>query len=318
MSALKVLLLACCFILASCAKKPVETLKIGINPWPGYEYLYLAEHNGYFEQLKLPLQLIQLSSLSDVQRAYIAGRVDGMASTLIEAVQATQLSDRPVKVILVPDYSNGGDVVIADKAIANVAGLKGKTVGVELGSLGIYFLHRALAKDGVSLADVTLANVEQMDAEKAFTDGKMDAYVTYPPASIGLMKNESFHKIFSSAEIPLEIIDTIAMDASVLSAYPNFVINLHRAWQMALDFTKENPDEAFRIMAERQGISADEFSEAVLDLAILDSAAQKEVFWAAEKLEKSARDVCQVLVDIKALEKPCDTMPDIVYRGALK
>ncbi len=318
MYALKVLIISCCFALVSCAKKPVETLKIAINPWPGYEYLYLAEHNGYFEQLKLPLELIQLSSLSDVQRAYIAGRVDGMASTLIEAVQATQLSDRPVKVILVPDYSNGGDVVIADKAIANVEGLKGKTVGVELGSLGIYFLHRALTKNGVELGDVTLSNIEQMDAEKSFQEGKMDAYVTYPPMSIALMKQDGVHKIFSSAEIPFEIIDTISMDAAVLDVYPNFVIKLHRAWQMALDFAKENPDEAFRIMAEREGISAEEFSEAVLDLAVLDSAAQAEVFWAAEKLEKSAQDVCQVLVNIKALERPCKTMPDIVYRGELK
>ncbi len=318
MYALKVVIISCCFVLVSCAKKPVETLKIAINPWPGYEYLYLAEHNGYFEQLKLPLELIQLSSLSDVQRAYIAGRVDGMASTLIEAVQATQLSDRPVKVILVPDYSNGGDVVIADKAIANVAGLKGKTVGVELGSLGIYFLHRALAKSGVELGDVILSNIEQMDAEKSFQEEKMDAYVTYPPMSITLMKQDSVHKIFSSAEIPFEIIDTISIDASVLDAYPNFVIDLHRAWQMALDFAEEYPDEAFRIMAERQGISTEEFGEAILDLAVLDSAAQVEVFWAAEKLEKSARDVCQVLVNIKALERPCNTMPDIVYRGALK
>ncbi len=304
--------------LVSCAEKPVETLKIAINPWPGYEFLYLAEKNGYFEQLGMRLKLVQLSSLADVQRAYIAGRVDGMASTLIEAVQATQLSGRPVKVVLIPDYSNGGDVVIADKSISNVAALKGETVGVELGSLGIYFLHRALSKAGIGLDDVTLVNIEQMDAAAAFQEGKMNAYVTYPPASIDLMKQARFHKIFNSAEIPFEIIDTISVSAAALERYPGFVIKLHQAWQMALDYAEKNPDEAHRIMGEREGISAEEFGTAVLDLAILDSDAQVEILWAAEKLEQSARDVCQVLFDIKSLEKPCDTMPDIVYRGKLK
>jgi hypothetical protein len=46
-----------------------------------------------------------------------------------------------LKVIPIPDYSNGGDVIIADTRIGNMLGLKGKRIGCEVSSLGIYILQ---------------------------------------------------------------------------------------------------------------------------------------------------------------------------------
>ncbi len=313
MSFSKSLLLALIVLLVSCVpKEKNDPVKIGINPWPGYEFLYLAEQKGFFDQVGINVSLVQLSSLSDVQRAYIAGRVDGMASTLIEAVQATQLSDRPVKIILVPDYSNGGDVVIAKTPVGTMQDLKGKNVGVELGSLGIYFLHRALSKSGLALNDVTMANVEQIDSKEAFSQGKIDAFVSYPPISIELMKQEGMSKIFSSAEIPFEIIDSVSVDAAKIKEMPDFAEKFVQAWQLALDYYEQYPDESAHIMAEREGISAEEFKEALLDLSILDRKKQKEIFASPEKLVNAIDDVCQVLVDIESLQKSCDTLPALV------
>lgn len=303
--------------LVSCVEKPIEPITIGINPWPGYEYLYLAENKGFFNNVGLNLRLIQLSSLTDVQRAYLGGRVDGLASTLIEVVQATQLSDRPLKIVLVPDYSNGGDVIVSHKNITSMVGLKGKSVGVELGALGIFFLHRALTKVGLRLSDVNVIDTEQTEAEEAMLSGVLDAYVTYPPTSISILKQAQFHSVFSSADIPFEIIDTVAVSAEILRAEPEFVPKLHQAWQMALDFAKQHPQESSAIMAEREGISVSEFDAAAQDLAILDAAEQIPLFENADGLQQSAKEVCQVLVDIKSLEMGCDSLPDIVYRGRL-
>lgn len=315
MKFLKVALISSLLFLASCVEKPLEPITIGINPWPGYEYLYLAENKGFFDKVGLNLRLVQLSSLSDVQRAYLGGRVNGLASTLIEVVQATQLSDRPLKIVLIPDYSNGGDVILSHKNITSMADLKGKSVGVELGSLGIFFLHRALTKVGLRLSDVNVINIEQTEVEEAMLSGSVDAYVTYPPTSISILKRDQFHSIFSSADIPFEIIDTVAISAETLRAEPEFVPKLHQAWQMALDFAKQHPQESSAIMAEREGISVRDFDAAAQGLAILDAAEQVKLFENADALQQSAKDVCQVLVDIKSLEVGCDSLPDIIYRG---
>lgn len=315
MQVVKTIFMAFFVLLASCSQeKKVNPIKIGINPWPGYEFLYLAEQKGFFKQVGINVSLVQLSSLSDVQRAYIAGRVDGMASTLIEAVQATQLSGRPVKIVLIPDYSNGGDVVIANRPIHDMKGLRGKNVGVELGSLGIYFLHRALTKNGMMLEDVNMINVEQIDAEQAFDQELIEAFVSYPPMSIELLKYSERAKIFSSAEIPFEIIDTVSVDAEKLAKQPAFVDGLLQAWQMALDYANAHPEESAQIMAEREDISAEEFQAALLDLSILDTEKQKEIFAQPENLKQAVSDVCRVLVEIKSLQKNCETLPDIVYK----
>ena len=133
---------------------------IGINPWPGYEFLYLAEQKGFFKQVGANIKLVQLASLTDAQETYIEGHTDGMTSTLTEVVQAPFLGGKPLNVVLVTDYSNGGDVIIASKDIPDLTSLKGKTVGCEVSSLGIFILQRALKTVGLTLSDVTVVNVE--------------------------------------------------------------------------------------------------------------------------------------------------------------
>jgi ABC-type nitrate/sulfonate/bicarbonate transport system substrate-binding protein len=39
--------------LGTCAAKPVKVIRIGINPWPGFEFLYLAEQKGFFKEESL-------------------------------------------------------------------------------------------------------------------------------------------------------------------------------------------------------------------------------------------------------------------------
>lgn len=317
--ALKITVLITLFIalLSACTRQDSTPVTIAINPWPGYEFLYLAEKKGFFEQNGLNIKLVQLDSLADTQRAYISGRVDGMASTIIEAVQAKPLGGKPLQIILIPDYSNGGDVLISSTEIKSITELKGKTVGCEVTSLGIYLLQRALHKHGLTLEEVNVVNIEQSAGKEAIEKGDIDAFVSYPPESVKLLKNLKFHTIFSSAEIPFEIIDTVAISISKINENPELVPGLHKAWQMSLNYAKENPEKAYQIMAEREGISSEEFKNALNDLTIMDHEDQKSIFAKSENLQSAAIDVCKTLVHVKSLNIDCDTLPKMIYKGRL-
>lgn len=241
-------------LLLSCVEKAPQKVVIGINPWPGYEFLYLAEHEGFFSKVGVNISLVEMVSLADTQRAYLSGRIDGMTSTMIEVVQAAQLGDNTPQVVLIPDYSNGGDIIIANKNIADVAGLKGKTVGCEISSLGLFMLYRALNEHGLSLDDIKIVNVEQLQGEEVLLKGDIDAFVSYPPVSIKVLKHAQYHKIFSSADIPMEIIDTISVSTKLVEENAALIPGLHEAWAMALEFAAQHPQEAYRIMAEREGV----------------------------------------------------------------
>ena len=305
-------------LFSACAENNRPAITIAINPWPGYEFLYLAEQKGFFEQVGLNVELKQQSSLADAQRAYINGQVDGLASTLIEVVQAEQFGGAPLLVALVPDYSDGGDVIIANTSIDSVEALKGKTVGCEISSLGIYILQRALHKHSLNLGDVNLVNTEQAEGEQALLSGTIDAFVSYPPVSISLVKHTQFHEIFTSAEIPNEIIDTVALSKTVIADNPDLIPKLHQAWQMSLDYYRSFPKEAAQIMAEREGIRPEEFIEALSGLHILDINDQQEIFSKPKILQDKARSVCDTLVHVDALSLDCSTLPNMVYQGPIQ
>lgn len=297
--------------LAGCEQPTSRPFKIAINPWPGYELLYLAEAKGFFEEAGANIKLVQLDSLSDVQKAYLNNLVDGMTSTAIEAVQVTHLGGKPLKVVAIPDYSNGGDVIVASKTIADIKSLAGKRVGAEVSSLGIYLLSRALNKYGLNLADIELINLEQADGQSLLEADQIDAFVTYPPFSINVLKNEKFHTVFTSAEIPYEIIDVVSLSEEALAKDPGLGNKLRKAWQLAMEYMNNHRQEAYRLMAKRQSISVAEFEDALGGLILLDRPEQEKLLQNHDKLHELFTDVCNTLVFAKAIETDCSQQPNL-------
>lgn len=260
-------------------------LRIGINAWPGYEFLYLAQEKGFYRDAGVDVRLVEFNSLSDARRAYERGQIDGLGTAIIEVMQAREVPDRHLQIVSVVDYSDGADVVLAKPAITDQATLRGSRVGVELGSLGVYVLVRALEKHGLGLADVKLVSMDQSSMAQAFEQGTIDAMVTYPPVSLTVLKKPNATVLFTSSEIPGEVVDVIAVDETVARERHHQVAQLLHAFQQAIEFTKTNASEAYRIMAAREGITAEEFSVALTDgIRLVESSGQAEFLRPGGKL----------------------------------
>lgn len=256
--------------LLSCTPPKPEPLRIGINPWPGYEFLALAQEKGFFKRYGVDIRLLEFSSLGDARRAYELGQLDGFAGTLVEAVVARATTQRKPQVIYYTDYSSGADVVLSKKDIKSVRDLKGKRVGLELGTLNVYLLTRALEKYGMIFGDLTLVPVDLSSMPQAFRDGEIDAAVTYPPASTEILKDSSVRTLFTSSEIPEELVDVILFDESVLATRSKDVSAMLKAFEEARRYSETNTEEAYAIMAKRERISVEEFRKAITsDMKIL-------------------------------------------------
>ena len=280
---------------SACARQDSNgPVRIGVNPWPGYEFLYLAAEKGFFLAEGLEVELLEHASLADVKRTFEQGRADGMASTVIEAVQVASNSSKPIALVLVPDYSHGGDIIVAREPFSSMADLKGKKVGVELGLLGTYILSRAIETAGLSLDDVVEINVEQLSGKEAILSGQIDAMVSYPPFSTELLKLPGVKQIFSTREIPGEVIDTVSIRVDALKNPRQWQEKFHAAWQRALDFTAENPAEAYRIMAGREGISVAEFEDALKGITVINGQDQTSIL-GSDALKTNLKNVCETL-----------------------
>jgi NitT/TauT family transport system substrate-binding protein len=273
-----ILLALATLLLPGCSRPPAAALRIGINAWPGHEFLYLAQEKGFYRAEGVEVQIIEFSSLSDCRRAYERGQVDAMAATMVEVLQAREQSTRSPQVVRVVDYSNGADVILARPGINSCAELKGKRIGVELASLGVYVLARGLEMGGLSLADVETVSMDQMAMEEAMRKGELDAIVTYPPASVKLLRDTPAITVFSTADIPGEVVDVIAVEAGINAQRPEDVAKLLRAFDRAISYTAQNPTDAHRIMAKREGITPEEFAEALTKGVKLLTVADQEAY----------------------------------------
>ncbi|MBF0291236.1 MAG: ABC transporter substrate-binding protein [Nitrospinae bacterium] len=240
---------------AGCAKDKPVTLRIGTNVWPGYEPLYLARSLGFYENAGI--KLVEYPSTSSVIRAYKNNVIEVAAVTMDEALLLAE-DDRAGHVILIADFSNGADAVIAKPGIDSISALKGKRVGVETTALGAYMLSRSLESAGLSPKDVSVDPIEINKHENAFKDGLVDAVVTFDPVREKLVAAGG-KSLFDSSQMPGEIVDVLYISRDVLDKNGEAVNALVRGWFRALDYLQKNPADAARRVASREKMEPDEY-----------------------------------------------------------
>ncbi len=295
----------CLLLLTGCSPKNTEPLRIGTNPWPGYEFLHLAQEKGYYKEAGLDVRLVEFSSLADCRRAYERGQIDGMGTTVIEVLQARDHSSRSPQIVQAVDYSDGADVILGRPGLNSGKNLVGKRIGVELASLGIYVLARGLDNFALSLTEVETVSLDQISMEEALKKGEIDAAVTYPPFSINLQRDGNFPTLFSTKSIPGEVIDVIAVEQKICEERKAEVAALIKCFQRAVAFTKANPKEAYAMMAARQGISPEEFGKALTDgIVLIEAADQADYFAPHGKLDLVINQSDRILRETKQITGP--------------
>lgn len=261
-------------VLRSAAAGP---LRIGISAWPGYEFLYLAQVKGLFKEEGVDVRLVEFDSLGDVRRAFERGQLDGLGTTVVEVMQARDQPTRRPQAVVVVDYSDGADVMIGQPGVRDQASLRGARIGIELGSLGTFFLARALVAFGLGPADVKIVALSHSSMESAFKNKELDAVVTYPPVSLAILRSAEARIIFSSAQIPGEIVDVIAVDESLVRDRRGEVAAMVKAFHRAVAYAQTNPTDAYGIMAAREQITPEEFAKALADgIRLVGPARQQE------------------------------------------
>lgn len=241
--------------LTACSEeKSSNPIRIGTNVWPGYEPLYLARDAGLYDKSKV--QLVEYPSASSVIRALKSRSIEAAALTLDEVLILLQ-HEIPVRAVLVLDISHGGDVIIAKPHIKKFADLAGQRVGVEGSALGAYVLSRALDINNMRVEDITVVQLEADEHDRSYINDKVDAVVTFEPTRTTLM-NAGGHEVFTSREIPGEVVDVLVIHEDAIAQSPDHVRHITKGWFAALDLLNNEPQKSGAIIAQRLGITPQE------------------------------------------------------------
>lgn len=254
---------------------PVRQLRIGMNPWPGYAHLAVAQELGLFEAQGLDTHIVEYASLHDLRRGFACGQIDVLPSTLIEVLGLLAEPGRQPAVIWIADASQGGDQLVA-RDCERLSDLRGRRIAYEPATLGVYLLRRALEHAGLEPHDVTAVGMDQIQMPGALAGGRIDAAITYPPFAQQMLATPGVRTLFSSAAIPDEIIDTISVERSLLERDPTLLGRLHAALAATDARLRDEPDANSTMMARVTGMSPEEFAVARAGIVIYGAADQFE------------------------------------------
>ena len=227
-------------------------LRIGHTTWVGYGPLYLARDLGFFKEGGLEIDLRTIEEGSLIMTAVAGGNLDGTASTLDE-IMKYRSAETCFRAVLTLDESHGGDGVLVVGDVKSLRDLKGKTVALNEGSTSQFWFNILLAKEGMSPADVKVANMTADDAAAAFMARRVPVAVTWEPHLSLVRKKKTGRVLVDSATTPGVIVDVVALGCQVIEKHPADVAALVKGYYKAIDFMKKNPARANAIMAKGVG-----------------------------------------------------------------
>ena len=254
----------------SAAGANAEPLKIGYSDWPGWVAWEIAIEKDMFEEAGVEVQFEWFDYVASMD-AFAAGQLDAVAMTNGDALVTGATGAKNV-MILINDYSNGNDMVVAAPGIDSIKELKGKKVGVEIGFVGHLLLLNALKAEGMTEKDVTLVNVPTNETPQVLASGDVDAIVAWQPNSgQALTMVPGAKRIYSSADEPGLIYDVLAVSPGSLAQHKAEWLKVLKVWDQAVAYLKDpkTREEAISIMAARVGIPVEEYKSFIAGTKIL-------------------------------------------------
>lgn len=151
---------------------------------PQFAAPVVAVEKGWCKDMGLDIEIKKFTSGGVAAQSFIAGQGDFMDTGDWPAVRTwllTQDKDDPI-VGLAPDAHYGDLTVVMSKSeITDPKQLKGKKVGVWLGTTSEFFASLYLDKNGVPLDSVSYVNVKPAEMVPALDSGDIDAFVIWQP-----------------------------------------------------------------------------------------------------------------------------------------
>ena len=262
--------LASLALAALAAPAQAETIKIGVQPWLGYGPLWIAEQKGFFEDNGVDVELINFTWDQDVAAALASGNIQ-VISAATNTVILNMNNGVDLKGFMIMDGSTTADAVLAGNSITSVTELKGKKVAYELGSTSDLLLNYALSANGLTIADVEAVPLAAADAGLALIAGRVDVAVTYEPyISAALAQGPEFKVLYTAGEKPGLISDVLASETSFIAANADALVGIIKAWDQAVTFLRDNPEEGGKIIADAVGSPIEEFNTAFAGVHLYD------------------------------------------------
>src|SRR5512143_4371238 len=301
-------LLAAATLAAALASAPAlaqdTKVAIGMSGWTGFAPLTLAKEAGIFQKNGLDVTLKMIPQ-KHRHLAIASGDVQ-CAATTVETWIVWNAGGVATKQIFQMDKSYGADGMAVRNSVGKIADLKGKTVAASAPGTAPYFtLAWFLKKNGLSVKDVKVVNLEPGPAAQAFVAGQNDAAMTYEPYLSTVRANPKAGKIIATTlDYPM-IMDTFGCTPKFLADHPKAAQALAQSYFEAVEMIRKEPAKSYEIMGAPTKQSGEQFGKSAAYLRWQDKAANQKFF--AGELQQFSKEAAELLLEVGIIK----SVPDV-------
>jgi NitT/TauT family transport system substrate-binding protein len=277
MTSLRIGMALSAVLLATPALAQDTKVAIGISGWTGFAPLTLAKEAGIFKKNGLDVTIKKIPQASR-HLAIQSGDIQ-CAATTVETWIAWNANGVATKQLFQLDKSYGADGMVVRGNIEKITDLKGKTVAASTPGTAPYFtLAWFLKKNGMSLKDVTIVNMEPGPAAQAFIAGQNDAAMTYEPFLSNVRANPTSGKIIATTlDYPM-VMDTFGCTPTFIAGNEKAVKAIADSYFEALEMIAKEPAKSNEIMGADVKQTGEAFAKSSAYLRWQDRAANKAFF----------------------------------------
>jgi NitT/TauT family transport system substrate-binding protein len=287
---------------------------IGISGWTGFAPLTLANQAGIFKKNGLDVTIKKIPQ-KDRHLAVASGDIQ-CAATTVETWISWNANGVATKQIFQLDKSYGADGMATRNDLASIKDLKGKTVAASAPGTAPYFtLAWMLKKNGLSVKDVTVVNLEPAAAAQAFVAGQNDAAMTYEPYLSTVRAAPDKGKIIATTlDYPM-IMDTFGCTPKFLTENPKAAKALADSYFEAVALIEKDQAKSYEIMGSDVKQSGEQFGNSAKYLRWQDKAANQKFF--AGEFQTFTKEAADLLLEIGII-KSIPKIDDLVDTSFIK
>jgi NitT/TauT family transport system substrate-binding protein len=276
---------------------------IGMSGWTGFAPLTLAKEAGIFKKNGLDVTIKKIPQASR-HLAILSGDIQ-CAATTVETWVVWNANGVATKQLFQLDKSFGADGMVTRNDIMKISDLKGKTVAASAPGTAPYFtLAWFLKKNGLSVKDVTVVNMEPGPAAQAFIAGQNDVAMTYEPYLSAVRAAPQAGKIIATTiDYPM-IMDTFGCTPAFIAGNEKATKALADSYFEAIEMIAKDPAKANEIMGADVKQTGEKFAESSKYLRWQDKAGNK-TFFAGEHASFSA-EAADLLLELGIIKAKPD------------
>ena len=239
------------------AGRVILAASLTLSPTP----LWIAQDQGLFARAGLDARVSDCATGKSCTEAMLRGEADLSAAAEFLAIRQA-MESRELRILGTTAFVHTIKLqALRERGIATLADLRGKRVGVKLGTNGEYFLARLLTLNGLRRDDITWVDLKPQEMQEAMAEGRLDAVLVWPPFT-GKIRNRFSDRLIEFDGQPGQDYYYLVLGRQEwLAANPRVAERVMLALKWAEEWMTAHPEETETHMSARLGLPLAALSE---------------------------------------------------------